>query len=120
MGSLCVEDIKCSFNPIPTTVKKILVKYEDVMLQEIELVSGSKPPTHAPYRLSQPELAEPRRQMTKMLDSEIIVPSKSPYGSPVFFEKKHEGTLRIYVDYRALNKNIVKNKYPISLMVDLF
>ncbi|XP_019265983.1 PREDICTED: uncharacterized protein LOC109243496 [Nicotiana attenuata] len=55
-----------------------------------------------------------------MLDTGIIVPFKSPYGSPVLFQKKHDGSLQFCVDYRALNKITVKNKYPISLMADLF
>nr|XP_009606091.1 uncharacterized protein LOC104100543 [Nicotiana tomentosiformis] len=55
-----------------------------------------------------------------MLDMGIIVPSKSPNGSPMLFQKKQDGTLRLCVDYRALNKIIVKNKYPIPLMADLF
>nr|XP_016483981.1 PREDICTED: RNA-directed DNA polymerase homolog [Nicotiana tabacum] len=90
------------------------------MDHEIELVPGAKPPARAPYRMSQPELTELRRQLMKMLDTGIIVPSKSSYGSHVLFQKKQNGTLRICVDYRALKKITVKNKYHIPLMVALF
>nr|XP_016437558.1 PREDICTED: RNA-directed DNA polymerase homolog [Nicotiana tabacum] len=55
-----------------------------------------------------------------MLNRGIIVPSNSPYSSPVLFQKKHNGTLRSYVDYRSLNKITMKNKYNIPLMGDLF
>ncbi|XP_075079357.1 uncharacterized protein LOC107827306 [Nicotiana tabacum] len=134
LAILCIEDVECSSGPIPEPVKELLLEFEDVMPQdmpkrlpprrtvdyEIELVPGAKPPARAPYRMSQPELTELRRQLTKMLDTGIIVSSKSPYGSPVLFQKKHDGSLRLCVDYRDLNKITVKNKYPISLMTDLF
>ena len=134
LATLCMEDIERSSGPIPAPVKELLLEFEDIMPQdmpkrlpprrtvdhEIELVPGAKPPARAPYRMSQPELAELRRQLTEMLDTGIIVPSKSPYGSPVLFQKKHDGSLQLCVDYRALNKITVKNKYPIPLMADLF
>ncbi|XP_060196336.1 uncharacterized protein LOC132625764 [Lycium barbarum] len=134
LATLCMEDMVRSSGPMPMVVKKLLKEFEDVMPQElpkrlpprrnvdheIELVPGAKPPARAPYRMSQPELTELRRQLTEMLDAGIIVPSKSPYGSPVLFQKKHEGTLRLCIDYRALNKVTVKNKYPIPLIADLF
>ncbi|KAL0458925.1 UNVERIFIED_CONTAM: RNA-directed DNA polymerase [Sesamum latifolium] len=80
---------------------------------EIELVPGTKPPARAPYRMSQPELVELRKQLKEMLESGIIKPAKSPYGAPVLFQKKADGSLRMCCDYRALNKITVKNKYPI-------
>lgn len=47
-------------------------------------------------------------------------PSHSPYGAPVLFQKKKDGSLRMCVDYRALNKLTVKNKYPLPLIEDCF
>nr|XP_009779181.1 PREDICTED: uncharacterized protein LOC104228414 [Nicotiana sylvestris] len=134
LATLCIEDVARSSGPIPEPVKELLLEFEDVMPQdmpkrlpprrtmdhEIELVPGAKPPARAPYRMSQPELTKIRRQLTEMLDTGIIVPSKSLYGSPVLFQKKHDGNLRLCVDYRALNKIIVKNKYPIPLMANVF
>ncbi|XP_070004238.1 uncharacterized protein [Nicotiana sylvestris] len=107
LATLCIEDVECSSGPILEPVKELLLEFEDVMPQdmpkrlpprrivdhEIELVPGVKPPARAPYRMSQPELTELRRQLTEMLDTGIIVPSKSPYGSPVIFQKKHDGNL---------------------------
>ena len=55
-----------------------------------------------------------------MVDSGFIRPSKSPYGALVLFQKKHDGSLRLCIDYRALNKLMVKNKYPIPWIDDLF
>ena len=55
-----------------------------------------------------------------MLDAGHIRPSKAPFGAPVLFKKKKDGTLQLCIDYRALNKATVKNKYPFPLIADLF
>ncbi|XP_022852267.1 uncharacterized protein LOC111373903 [Olea europaea var. sylvestris] len=76
-------------------------EFEDILLEElpkklsprktidheIELIPGAKPPARAPYRMSQPELEELRKQLGEMLESGIIVPAKSPYGAPILFQK---------------------------------
>ena len=66
------------------------------------------------------ELEELRRKLKELLDAGYIRPSKSPYGEPVLFQKKHDGSLRLYIDYQALNKIIIENKYPIPRIDDLF
>ncbi|CAN6455079.1 unnamed protein product [Victoria cruziana] len=86
----------------------------------IELVPSAKPPAMAPYRMAPAELRELRRQLDEMLEGGIIRPSKAPYGAPVLFQLKQDGTKRLCVDYRALNKVTVKNKYPLPLIADLF
>ena len=53
------------------------------------------------------------------MDSGFIRPSKSPYGAPVLFMKKKDGSLRMCIDYRALNKITIKNKYPLPRIDDL-
>ena len=73
-----------------------------------------------PYKMALPELEELRRQLKELLDARLIQPSKAPYGASVLFQKKHDGSLRMCIDYRALNKVTVKNKYPIPLIIDLF
>jgi len=70
--------------------------------------------------MAPPELKELRRQLKKLLDASYIRPSKSPYGVPVLFQKKHDGFLRLCIDYQALNKITIKNKYPIPRINDLF
>lgn len=87
---------------------------------KIELEPGARPPAMAPYRMAPPELEELRKQLTELLDKGMIRPSKAPYGAPVLFQRKHDGSLRMCVDYRALNKVTIKNKYPIPLIADLF
>ena len=76
---------------------------------EIRLENNSKPPSRAPYRLSFVEQEELKKQLKQLLDSKLIRPSSSPFGSPVLFVKKKENTLRMCIDYRALN-NIAINK----------
>lgn len=70
--------------------------------------------------MAPPELEELRKQLTELLEAGHIRPSKAPFGAPVLFQKKKEGKLRLCIDYRALNKVTVKNKYLIPLIADLF
>lgn len=60
------------------------------------------------------------RQIKEQLDAGYIQPSKATYGAPVLFQRKHDVSLRLCIDYRALKKLIVKNKYLIPLIADLF
>ncbi|KAL0388131.1 UNVERIFIED_CONTAM: RNA-directed DNA polymerase [Sesamum radiatum] len=66
------------------------------------------------------ELAELRKQLDGLLEAGLVQPSKAPYGSPVLFQRKQDGSMRMCVDYRALNKVTIKNKYPIPNAIDLF
>jgi len=85
----------------------------------IELVPGATPPSQPPYRMSPRDLGELRRQLEELIDAGFVRPSKAPYGAPVLFQKKADGSLRMCVDYRALNKVTIKNKYPVPLVQDL-
>ncbi|KAI5656492.1 hypothetical protein M9H77_25285 [Catharanthus roseus] len=87
---------------------------------QIELEPGAKPPAMSPYRMAPPELAELKKQLKGLIDAGFIRPSKAPFGAPVLFQKKKDGSLRMCIDYRALNKVTIKNKYPIPLVADLF
>jgi hypothetical protein len=86
----------------------------------IDLLPGSAPISKAPYRMSLPELTELKIQLQELLDKEYIRPSVSPWGAPVLFIKKKDGTLRLCIDYRQLNKMTIKNKYPLPRINDLF
>lgn len=85
----------------------------------IVLEPGAAPPNRGVIRLSQPELQELYKQVTDLLDRGYIRPSVSPYGAPVLFAKKKDGSLRLCIDYRALNKLTIKNKYPLPRIDDL-
>jgi hypothetical protein len=70
--------------------------------------------------MSHEELKELKVQLEELLMKGYIKPSKSPYGTPVLFVHKKDGTLRMCVDYRALNKAMVKNRYPLTCIDYLF
>ena len=82
--------------------------------------TGSAAPVSKPaYRLSPKEKAEVERQVKDLLARGLIRPSQSPYGSPVLFVQKKDGSLRMCVDYRALNHITAKDKYPLPRIDDL-
>ena len=70
--------------------------------------------------MDQVELKELKLQLQELLEKGLIRPSVSLWGAPVLFVKKKDGTLRLCVDYRQLNKMTVKNKYPLPRIDDLF
>ena len=86
---------------------------------EIELEPGHAPPSRPTYRLSPPEMDELKKQLEELLAQGFIRPSVSPYGAPILFVRKKDGTLRMCVDYRALNKITIKNKYPLPRIDEL-
>jgi hypothetical protein len=114
-------------------IKAVLEEYKDVFPDDlpsglpptrdidhkIEIIPGSAPPVRAPYRMSVPELDELKKQLHDLLAKGQIRISKSPYRSPVLFVKKKDGTMRLCVDYRALNKMTIKNKYPLPRIDEL-
>ena len=86
----------------------------------IEIVPGAVPMSKAPYRMAPTELKELKSQLQELLDKGFIRPSVSPWGAPVLFVKKKDGTLWMCIDYRQINKVTVKNKYPLPRIEDLF
>ena len=86
----------------------------------IELVPGTEPISKAPYRMAPTELKELKTQLQELLDLGFIRPSHSPWGAPVLFVKKKDGSMRMCIDYRELNKVTIKNKYPLPRIDDLF
>ena len=86
----------------------------------ISTLPDAQPPVMRMYRLSPAELAEVKSQVQDLLGRGLIEPSTSAYGAPILFVKKKTGELRTVVDYRALNKLTVKNRYPLPRIDDLF
>ncbi|GJV11837.1 putative nucleotidyltransferase, ribonuclease H [Tanacetum coccineum] len=119
---------------VPKVIGRVLDEFKDVMPKElpkklpprrevdynIKLGPGSKPPAKAPYRMPPPELKELCNQLKELMDVGYIRPLKAPYGAPVLFQRKKDGSLRMCIDYQVLNKVTIKNKYPIPLIADLF
>ncbi|RVW37589.1 Transposon Ty3-I Gag-Pol polyprotein [Vitis vinifera] len=86
----------------------------------IDLAPGTTPISKAPYRMAPMELKELKIQLQELLDKGFIRPSVSPWGAPVLFVKKNDGSMRLCIDYRELNKVTVRNKYPLPRIDDLF
>ncbi|GJT56521.1 hypothetical protein Tco_0991575 [Tanacetum coccineum] len=86
----------------------------------IDLVPGAAPVARAPYRLAPSEMKELSDQLQELSDKGFIRPSSSPWGAPVLFVKKKDGSFRMCIDYRELNKLTVKNRYPLPRIDDLF
>ena len=84
------------------------------------MLPGIAPVSKAPYRMAPVELKELQIQLQELLDKGFIRPSHSPWGAPVLFVKKKDGTLRMCIDDRELNKLTIKNKYPLPRIDDLF
>ncbi|GJR23055.1 putative reverse transcriptase domain-containing protein [Tanacetum coccineum] len=87
---------------------------------QIDLIFGVAPVARAPYRLAPSEMKELLDQLKELSDKGFIRPSSSPWGAPVLFVKKKDGSFRMCIDYRELNKLTVKNHYPLPRIDDLF
>ncbi|GKD28058.1 putative reverse transcriptase domain-containing protein, partial [Tanacetum coccineum] len=124
MGSFDViigMDWLSRYNAIINCAKKIVLFPEDLpglpltrqVEFQIDLVPGAAPVARAPYRLAPSEMKELSEQLKELSDKGFIRPSSSPWGAPVLFVKKKDGSFRMCIDYRELNKLTVKNRYPL-------
>jgi len=86
----------------------------------IDLVPGAVPVSKTSYRMGTPELKELQIQLEELLRKGYIHPSVSPWGVPVLFMRKKDGTLRLCIDFGKLNKATIKNKYPLPRIDDVF
>jgi hypothetical protein len=86
----------------------------------IELLPRTPPISKRPYRMPINELVELKKQLAELQAKGFIRPSSSPWGAPVLFMEKKDGTQRMCVDYRSLNEVTIKNKYPLPWIEDLF
>ena len=113
---------------------ELLKQYDDVFPEDlppglppkrevdhkIELLPGTRPPSRPTYHMSAAELTELKKQLDELIAAGFIQPSKSPFGAPILFVKKKDGTTRMCVDYRALNEITIKNSYPLPRIDELF
>nr|GFB89933.1 putative reverse transcriptase domain-containing protein [Tanacetum cinerariifolium] len=86
----------------------------------IDLIPGAAPVAQAPYQFAPFEMKELSKQPQELSDKGFIRPSSSPWGAPVLFVKKKDGSFRMCIDYGELNKLTVKNRYPLPRIDDLF
>ena len=120
-------------NPLPQPLKILLEQFRDVFPDQlpyglpkqretdhtIDLEPHAKPPAHRLYRLSPAEDEELRKQLTAYLLAGQIEPARSPFGAGVLFARKKDGSFRLCIDYRALNKITQKDKYPLPRIDEL-
>ena len=127
-----VEDNECTVD-FPPEMAKLAKDFADVFKSPpaglpparnightIPLEQNTVPPFRPLYRMSPLEHGEAKRQIEEYLAKGWIEPSSSPFGAPILFVPKKNGQLRMCVDYRALNKATIKNRYPLPRIEDLF
>jgi hypothetical protein len=85
----------------------------------IELIPDTSPIYKSPYRMATPELVELKEHIKELLEKGFVRPSSSPWGAPVIFVPKKNGTQRLCVDYHTLNEVTINNKYPLPRIDDL-
>ena len=86
----------------------------------IELLPGTGPISKRPYWMPVNDLEKIKKQIKELLEKGYIRRSSSPWGAPVLLVEKKDRSLRMVVDYRALNEVRIKNKYPLPMINDLF
>jgi hypothetical protein len=112
---------------------RIVCEYSNVFLEElpgmplerdiefsIEILPGTAPILKRAYRMDVKDLIELKKQIEELLEKCFIRPSSSPWGAPILFVNKKDGSSRMCVDYRSLNEVTIKNKYPLPQIEDLF
>ena len=131
--TICSAILEESVNTLNKEGKALIKEFADIFPTElpnklppqrsidhaIELLPGSEPPSKPTYRLSYVEMNELQKQLADLVTKGFIRPSTSPFGAPVLFVHKKEGTLRLCVDYCALNKVTIKNRYSLSCIEEL-
>ncbi|GJW96384.1 putative reverse transcriptase domain-containing protein [Tanacetum coccineum] len=131
LGSLDVivgMDWLAKYQAVIVCVEKIILYPEDLpglpptrqVEFQIDLIPGAAPVARVPNRLASSEIKELSNQLKELPDKGFIRPSSSPWGALVLFVKKKDGSFRMCIDYRELNKLTVKNRYPLPRIDDLF
>ena len=125
-------NIVCSLDRVALECVPVICEYPEVFRDElpglppkrdvefiIKLLPGTAPIAKRPYRMPANELAALKKELEELLSKGFIRPSASPWGAPVLFVTKKDGTLRMCIDYRSLNAVTAKNKYPLPRIDDL-
>ena len=86
----------------------------------IDLIPGTEPISIPPYKMAPAELGELKAKLEELLSKGLIRPSISPCGALVLFVKKKDGSLRLCIDYRQLNRVTIRNQYPLPRINELF
>ena len=86
----------------------------------IDLIPGTEPISIPPYRMDPTKLRELKSHLEELLSKGFIWPSISPWGAPVLFVKKKDGSFLLCIDYRQLNRATIRNQYPLPRIDELF
>jgi hypothetical protein len=116
-----IDDIRavCEYSDIfPDDLPSLPPEHDIEFL--IDLLPSTLPISKRPYRMSVGELEELKKQLKELLDKRFICPSSSPWGAPMIYFGKKDGTQRMCVDYRTLNEVTIKNMYSLPRIEDLF
>ncbi|CAI7863963.1 unnamed protein product [Closterium sp. NIES-54] len=119
---------------IPSEIQQVVNDFKDIFPADLPsslpprraidhriiLQPGAEPTVRATYRMSAAKLKEVQKQLEELLEKGFIRVSSSPYAAPILFVKKKDGSMRMCVDYRALNKITIKNRYPLPRVEELF
>ena len=129
LASLTLEDK----GRLDFSLPRVVCEYKDVFSDElpgfpshrdvdfvIELHLTTSLISMTPQRMAPVELQELKVQLQGLLDKGFIRPSTSPWGAPILFAKKKDKTLQLCIDYQQLNRVMIKNRYPLPRIVDLF
>ncbi|GJZ63347.1 putative reverse transcriptase domain-containing protein [Tanacetum coccineum] len=116
-------DVVIGINWLSKHHARIICDEKDVDIPidgETLIIRGATPVARAPYRLAPSEMQELSNQLQELTNQGFIRPSTSPWGAPVLFVKKKDGSFRMCINYRDLNKLTVKNRYPLPRIDELF
>ncbi len=115
----------------PDALKQLLAEFQDITQAEFDLPPyrdvncrvdeepGVRPTCPPSWRMTPLELAETQKQVSDSLKRGLLRNSSSPYGAPILFVRKADGSLRMCIDYRALNNQTIKDKFPLPRIDDL-
>jgi putative transposase len=119
-GKEVPEFVKSEFSDVVTNESPQRLPEFKSVTHRIHLIPGAKPTARPPYRMSQYETEELKKQIEELLQHGFIQMSSSPFAAPVLFVKKKDKALRLCVDFRLLNLNTIKNAFPLPVIEDLF
>lgn len=117
-GVICDLHVMCEFSEVFSKDISKLPPEREVQFS-IDLVPGKSPVSMASYKMFASELSELKKQLEELLEKRFVRPSVSPWGTLVLLVKKNDGSMRLCIGYRQLNKVNIKNKYPLSRINDL-
>ncbi|GJW49567.1 putative reverse transcriptase domain-containing protein [Tanacetum coccineum] len=116
---LCVKDAPCITQDLALSSVRLATRW---VIRPGTTETKGQPPeaTCSQCQLAPSEMQELSDQLQELADRGFIRPSTSPWGTLVLFVKKKDGSFRMCIDYRELNKLTIKNRYPLPRIDDLF